>query len=254
MDTKTVEAPFTGQSVEAVLLDADLFVKYKHPERAVALLNQAIHRSPRSISLREKLRDVFVTLKEPTEASKQCLALANLYINREDFEKAYDRLQEAKLLDPRVSVAPGLEAIRRARRPEFEQNRNHAPVDVRKDCAMAGNLSLVSIFDAIQVIENSQMTGLLILRSDTTNANVAFNEGKIVDAEAGGHNGKIAFRQILEISSGSFEFNTSEDLFPIVLSVSANTNFLLDLLAEMETEKMIREIGEEEKEYEPLEI
>ena len=64
-------------------------------------------------------------LKEPTEASKQCLALANLYINREDFEKAYDRLQEAKLLDPRVSVAPGLEAIRRA--PGL--GRGHGPLD-----------------------------------------------------------------------------------------------------------------------------
>ena len=248
-----VEAPFTGQSVEAVLLDADLFVKYKHPERAVALLNQAIQRSPRSISLREKLRDVFISLKEPTEASKQCLALANLYINREDFEKAYDRLQEAKLLDPRVSVAPGLEAIRRARRPDFEATRSHTPVEVRKDCAMAGNLSLVSIFDAIQMIENSQLTGLLILRSDKYNGSIAFNEGKIVDAEAQGHNGKAAFRQILEINSGSFEFSTSADEFPIVISVSANTNFLLDLLAEMDTERMMREITEEdEEEFEPL--
>jgi len=249
-----VEAPFTGQSVEAVLLDADLFVKYKHPERAIALLNQAIQRSPRSISLREKLRDVFITLKEPTEASKQCLALANLYINREDFEKAYDRLQEAKLLDPRVSVAPGLEAIRRARRPDFEATRSYAPVEVRRDCAMAGNLALVSLFDAVHVIENSGMTGLLILKSDKYNGSIAFNEGKIVDAEAQGHNGKAAFRQILEINSGSFEFNTSEDLFPIVLSVSANTNFLLDLLAEMDTEKMIREIAEEDEELAPLEI
>lgn len=236
------------------MLDADLFVKYKHPERAVALLNQAIHRSPRSISLREKLRDVFITLKEPTEASKQCLALANLYINREDFEKAYDRLQEAKLLDPRISVAPGLEAIRRARRPDFEISRSHAPVEVRKDCAFAGNLSLVSLFDVIQVVENSNMTGLVILKSDKLNGSIAFNEGKIVDAEAHGHNGKAAFRQLLEINSGSFEFNTSEDEFPMVISVTANTNFLLDLLAEMETEKMIREIGEEEENFEPLEI
>jgi tetratricopeptide (TPR) repeat protein len=234
------EAPFTGNSVEAVLLDADLFVKYKHPERAIALLNQAINRSPRSISLREKLRDIFIMQKEPIEASKQCLALANLYINREDFERAYDRLQEAKLLDPRVSVAPGLEAIRRARRPEFENNRSHAPVEVRKDCAFAGNLSLVSLFDVIQVVENSSLTGLVIIKSDQQNGSIAFNEGKIVDAEANGHNGKGAFRLLLEINGGCFEFNTSEDEFPIVINVSANTNFLLDLLAEMDTEKMMR--------------
>jgi hypothetical protein len=51
----------------------------------------------------------------------------SLYIGREEFDLAYDRLQEAKLLDPRVSVAPGLEAIRRARRPDFAVNRDKSP-------------------------------------------------------------------------------------------------------------------------------
>ena len=60
---------------------------------------------------------------------------------REDFDLAYDRLQEAKLLDPRISVATGLEAIRRARRPDFAVNRDKSPVKVRTDVTLAGNLS-----------------------------------------------------------------------------------------------------------------
>lgn len=227
----------TEVSIESVLLDADLFVKYKSPEKAFTLLRESIKRSPRSIPLREKLREVCISHKNATEAARQCLALVSLYIGREDFDYAYDRLQEAKLLDPRISVAPGLEAIRRARRPDFATNRDRSPQKVRTDVALAGNIGLVSFFDAVQVIENSRMTGLLVLKSDQVLANVSFNEGKIVDAEADGDNGQKAFRAIIEIASGTFEFSMSEKEFPVVIDVSSNTNFLLDTLTSMETEK-----------------
>ena len=228
---------FTEVSVESVLLDADLFVKYKSPEKAFKLLRDSIKRSPRSIPLREKLREVCIAHKNATEAARQCLALVSLYIGREEFDIAYDRLQEAKLLDPRISVAPGLEAIRRARRPEFATNREKTPVKVRTDVTLAGDLAMVSLFDAVQVIENSRMTGLLKLKSDEHLASVSFNEGKIVDAEADGLNGKKAFRIIIEINSGTFEFTLSEAEFPVVIDISSNTNFLLDTLTSLETEK-----------------
>ncbi len=224
-------------SIESVLLDADLFVKYKSPEKAFTLLRESIKRSPRSIPLREKLREVCIAHKNSTEAARQCLALVSLYIGREDFDFAYDRLQEAKLLDPRISVAPGLEAIRRARRPDFAINRDRSPQKVRTDVALAGNIGLVSFFDAVQVIENSRMTGLLVIKSDQALANVSFNEGKIVDAEAEGFNGQKAFRAIIEIASGTFEFSVADKEFPVVIHVSTNTNFLLDALTSMETEK-----------------
>ena len=143
-------------------------------------------------------------------SARQCLALVNLYIGREDFDLAYDRLQEAKLLDPRISVAPGLEAIRRARRPDFAVTRDKSPQKVRTDLTFAGNLAYVSIFDAVQVTESAKMTGLLVLKSDLYLASVSFNEGKIVDAECNGQNGVTAFRQIIEINSGTFEFSTSD--------------------------------------------
>lgn len=229
--------PFSEVSIESVLLDADLFVKYRSIDKAFNLLHEAIERSPRSIPLREKMREIATSHKNLTEAARQCLALVNLYIAREEFDTAYDRLQEAKLLDPRISVAPGLEAIRRARRPEFDQNKERTPVKVRTDCALAGDLSLVGIFDAIQVIENSKMTGLLVVKSDTHLANVSFNRGKIVDAEADGFRGEFAFRVIVEINSGGFEFSLSPEEFPIVIHVFSNTNFLLDVLTQLDTEK-----------------
>lgn len=231
------QLPFTETSIESILLDADLFIKYRSPEKAFKLLRDAIERSPRSLALREKMREIAMTQKNMDEAARQCLALVNLYIMREDFDLAYDRLQEAKLLDPRISVATGLEAIRRARRPDFAVNRDKTPVKVRTDVALAGDLSLVSIFDAVQVIENSQMTGLLVIKSDTHLASVSFNYGKIVDAETGGHNGAKAFREIIELNSGTFEFSTSSNEFPVIIDVTTNTNFLLDILTQLDKER-----------------
>ena len=229
--------PMNEVSIESILLDADLFVKYRSPEKAFKLLRDSIERSPRSIALREKLRDICIAQKSLDEAARQCLALVNLYIGREDFDIAYDRLQEAKLFDPRISVAPGLEAIRRARRPEFAGPRDKTPQKVRTDCTFAGNLAYVGIFDAVQVIENSKMTGLLVLKSDLYLASVSFNEGRIVDAECAGRSGARAFRDIIEIGNGTFEFSLSETEFPMVISVSSNTNFLLDVLTELDNER-----------------
>ena len=241
--------PVSETTIESVLLDADLFVKYSSPEKAFALLRDSLERSPRSIPLREKMRDICVKQKNLNEAAKQCLALVNLYIAREDFDLAYDRLQEAKLLDPRISVAPGLEAIRRARRPEFATNRDKTPQKVRTDVTFAGNLAYVSIFDAVQVIESAKMTGLLVIKSDLHLGNVAFNDGKIVDAECNGTNGVSAFREIIEINSGTFEFNVSDNEFPVIISVTSNTNFLLDVLTELDNERAekqgLRNVGGE---------
>ncbi|HMO80889.1 MAG TPA: DUF4388 domain-containing protein [Pyrinomonadaceae bacterium] len=241
--------PVSEVSIESVLLDADLFVKYASPEKAFQILRESIERSPRSIPLREKLRDVCVKQKNLNEAAKQCLALVTLYIGREDFDLAYDRLQEAKLLDPRISVAPGLEAIRRARRPDFATTRDRSPQKVRTDVTMAGNLGYVSLFDAVQVIENAKMTGLLVLKSDIVLSSVAFNEGRIVDAECNGHNGVSAFREIIELNSGTFEFSIAETEFPVVINISSNTNFLLDVLTELDHERAeqqgLRDVGSE---------
>lgn len=232
-------------TVESILLDADLFVKYKSPERAVQILQESLERSPRSIPIREKLREVCATQGQISEAARQCLALANLYIGREDFESAYDRLQEAKLIDPRISIAPGLEAIRRAKHPEFTasaissfhaQPARSAPIEVKSDAVFAGNLSLITIFDAIQVIENSKLTGALKLVNTSNIANILFNLGQIVNAETGDAVGTIAFRKAVEFTSGSFEFIISVNEHPVVIQASSNTNLLLDTLSAMDEE------------------
>jgi tetratricopeptide (TPR) repeat protein len=232
--------PKTGSAaeVEAALLDAELFIKYNSAERAIKRLKTALERNPRSIPLRERVREIAAAHKYPEEAARQGLALASLYIEREDFDSAYDRLLEAKQLDPRINVAKGLEAIRNARRPDLKKAALPVTAAPRKDqVTFAGDLTAISLFDAIQVVENAKLTGALILSNEAQSGRVLFNEGRIVDAEAAGAKGTLAFRHVVEMTNGSFEFQKSAHEFPVVLQAVSNTNLLLDTLQHLDEAK-----------------
>jgi hypothetical protein len=220
--------------VESALLDADLFVKYKAPGRAVKRLQTALERSPRSVELRERLRSICSTHKLPEEAARQCLALASLYIGREDFEAAHERLLEAKQLDPRINIAPGLDAIRRARRPDLPQPEVEAMPATRPTATLLGDLSIISLFDAVQVLENARLTGALIISSAEELGRVLFNEGRIVGAEAENLSGVEAFRRIVELTSGTFEFKRADLPFATTINASSNTNLILDSLRQFD--------------------
>jgi hypothetical protein len=225
--------------VETALLDAELFIKYHAPERAIKRLRTTLERSPRSIPLRERLREI-TQAKHPEEAARQCLALASLYIEREELQTAHDRLLEAKNLDPRISIAPGLDAIRRARRPNLQpvaQRAGRRILDKPKS-TFSGDLSVISIFDVVQVIENSRLTGALGIVSDVRSGRVNFNEGRIVGAETGETTGEDAFRKIVELTSGTFDFEKSVKEFPVTINATSNTNFILDSLRQLDEEKM----------------
>jgi hypothetical protein len=225
--------------IETALLDAELFVKYHAPERAIKRLRAALERSPRSIQLRERLREI-TQGKLPEEAARQCLALASLYIEREELQIAHDRLLEAKTLDPRISIAPGLDAIRRARRPNLHQSEPVAGRSrlERPRSTFSGDLSVVGIFDAIQVIENSRLTGALAIASNARSGRVHFNEGRIVSAETGETTGEDAFRKIVEVTTGTFDFEKSVREFPVTINAASNTNLILDSLRQLDEEKM----------------
>jgi tetratricopeptide (TPR) repeat protein len=230
--------PEPAGDVETALLEAELFVKYGAHERAIKRLRTALERSPRSIPLRERLREVAANYKNNEESARQCLALASLYIERDDFDNAHDRLLEAKQLDNRINIASGLDAIRRARRPDL---RPHVEVNERRSDApmatLAGDLSAISAFDAIQVIENARLGGVLSLVTSKQTALVFFNEGTIVDVDCAGEKGEAGFRRIVEITSGSFEFQKSTERYPVTIQASSNTNLILDTLRHLDEAK-----------------
>jgi hypothetical protein len=222
--------------VESALLDADLFVKYKAPGRAVRRLQTALERNPRSLELRERLRSICAANQLPEEAARQCLALASLYIGRADFEAAHERLLEAKRLDPRINIAPGLDAIRRARRPDLPQPdaAEATATTPRPPATLLGDLSVISLFDAVQVLENARLTGALIISNPDEQGRVLFNDGRIVGAEAESLSGGDAFRQIVELTSGTFEFKRADLPFAITINASSNTNLILDSLRQFD--------------------
>ncbi|MDT5295839.1 MAG: hypothetical protein QOJ76_2719 [Acidobacteriota bacterium] len=238
--SKREEPKSLDESVEAALLDADLFVKYKAPQRAVERLQESIAHWPRSIVLRERLREVAFSHGLGDEAARQCLALVNLYISRENFDAAHERLLEAKHIDPRINIAPGLDAIRRARRPDLHQAPAPPPQPqpaTRRPVTFAGDLSTVNVFDAVQVIENSRLTGALAIESPGRQGRVLFNEGRIVGADCGDAHGTPAFRLIVEVTTGAFDFEKSPTEFPVTIQALSNTNLMLDTLRQLDEEK-----------------
>ncbi|MGH9932704.1 MAG: DUF4388 domain-containing protein [Pyrinomonadaceae bacterium] len=223
--------------IDSALLDVELFLKYQAADRAIKRLRAALEEHPRSIPLRERLREICKAQKQTDEAARQCLALAGIYIEREDFDDAYDRLLEAKQLDARINIAGGLEAIRRARRPDLRPEAVAAQTSGGPLVTLAGDLTAINVFDAVQVIENAKLTGTLLLTNDTQSGRVFFNEGRIVDAEAAGASGELGFRHIVEITTGGFEFLKSAEEFPTRIQAASNTNLLLDTLRQLDEEK-----------------
>jgi tetratricopeptide (TPR) repeat protein len=235
MSDRTAEEGY-GDEVESAMLDAELFLKYNSTRRAIERLGAAINRQPHSLRLRERLREIASAYEEPQEAARQCLVLTSLYLEREDFDTAQERLLEARRLDPRISITKGLEAIRRARRPDLQ---THAPTSsqITRAVTFAGDLSVVSIFDAVQVLENARLTGALDIDSGEDSCKVFFNDGRIVGAQARNETATAALRRVLEKTDGSFHFERAAEPYPVTINAHSNTNLLLDTLKELDEEK-----------------
>jgi len=234
-----------SEEVDTALLDVELFLKYRSHARAIARLQEAIKSNPHVIKLRERLREVATAHNQPEEAARQCLALVKLYIARDNFDAAQERLLAARQADPRINIAPGLEAIRRARRPDLvplPAATATAPTTLApasRAVTFAGDLSVVSIFDAVQVIENARLTGTLTLTAAPTLAPaglIRFNEGRIASAESGHDKDTDALRRLVEMTSGEFDFERSNESYPTTIQATSNTSLLLNALRELDEE------------------
>jgi hypothetical protein len=93
------------------------------------------------------------------------------------------------------------------------------------------------VFDAIQVIENAKLTGVLIISGEAQSGSVMFNEGRIVDAESAGSSGQRGFRHIVEVTGGTFEFQKAGQTFPVKIIATSNTNLVLDTLRLLDEER-----------------
>ena len=95
----------------------------------------------------------------------------------------------------------------------------------------------MSVFDAIQVIENTKLNGVLTLNGKNEDGRVLFNDGRIVDAECRNESGEKGFLHLVEITSGTFEFQKTAEQYPIKIQALSNTNLILDTLRMIDEQK-----------------
>jgi hypothetical protein len=215
-----------GIDVEGAIIDADLLVKYRLVNRAIETLQDAIKAAPRNVAMREKLREIFIDNSRLSDAAQMCMDLSSLYIASEKYELANERLLEAKRLDPRVSITARLNQL------EGGKSNAQTPGAARGTKSITGDLADINIFDIVQILENSRMTGVLNLRSGVRSGNVYFNDGQVVDATFGQKIGLDAFSEVVDFSSGTFAFEKSPTRFQQRIEAMSNTSLILDVLRE----------------------
>ena len=220
--------------VDSALLDAELFVKYKAPERAIKRLKTALERNPRSIPLRERLREVAAAHKHPDKRRVRARP-RSLYTNAMILTaltivclKPNSSTPNKCRQSPRSPFAtPG---GRCAAASATRQSESQASISY-----LAGDLSAVSLFDAIQVIENARLTGALILTSDAQTAAYFLMREELWTRTAGSK-GARCLRHVVEITT-AFEFQISAAEFPVAILASSNTNLILDTLTQLDKAK-----------------
>ncbi|HKV42999.1 MAG TPA: DUF4388 domain-containing protein [Blastocatellia bacterium] len=206
---------------ESAIIDAELLVKYRMVNRAIEALERAIDNLPRHVGLREKLLETLIDAGRRDQAAQQCLALASLHISESDFDRANERLMEAKRLDPRVSVTGPLRDMRTAKT---------GPLPSAPQKILSGNLADVNLFDIIQIVENSKLTGSLVITSSASQGEIHLNEGQVVGAKVGQELGMKAFGKLLDAVDGTFEFEKSSSEYERTIKATSNTALILDML------------------------
>ncbi len=252
--------------IEGVMLDADLLLKYRFVERAIATLEKAVAAYPKNIELRDKLLEVCADYNLPEKAAEQAVALSQLYVELGDLERANENLSKAKGFNPNLTInlyPHQTEASRMsmsATRPQTSrpiprqipyaisrlqpQTGGYPSVQKEKPVkVLTGDLVIITIFDVIQMVENSRITGILQITSPTIEGRIYFNYGQVADAQVGELRSNAAFRSFVELEEGRFELEKSPVEFKQNITAPNNTNLILDVLREVDEAKRDKMMG-----------
>ncbi len=100
---------------------------------------------------------------------------------------------------------------------------------------LTGDLSRISVFDVIQVVEANRLTATFTVRATQGQSGwLGFNEGLIVTCEVGHLRGLEAFRRFVGFTEGFFEVERSTKPFPVTIVAGSNTSLTLDILRELD--------------------
>lgn len=239
--------PTNLADIKEVLVDVELLTKYRMFDRALALLETAIGVSPKNIELRERACSIAIEQGWRQKAIEHLLSLSSLYIEAGKLEQANSALLNAKRLNPQLSITSRLNALK-----DIERQPRHigpAPATpqslaassyyaaARSRALLTGDLSCFSLFDIIQIIENSRITGYLSIQSPGLLGKIYFNDGLIADASTDLLRGVPALKRFAELSAGYFEVEKSAVEYKQNIQTTSNTSLILDILRELDEER-----------------
>ena len=111
------------------------------------------------------------------------------------------------------------------------------PAAPTESSVFSGNFAVVSLFDVIQMIENSHLTGALEVILPEASGEIYFNGGQIVDAKSGGDASLDALNKFLGATEGKFLFEKSDEPYEPTIQSTSNMALLLDLLRAKDEEE-----------------
>lgn len=95
---------------------------------------------------------------------------------------------------------------------------------------LSGSFVVVNLVDLIQMIDNSRLTGKLIIKSTAASGEIYFNSGQLAGATTGGETGLEALNRFLSADDGTFEFKSSTTDYERSIRAASNTALLIGLL------------------------
>lgn len=227
--------------VEDALIDAELFMKYRMPDRAVSKLREVAVLYPANTDLRWKLSELFLEQKLVQAAAEELVALANIYVASNQFDfarlsllKLKEIFPDAPQVDAWISALDQQQKTQEPANPKPAASAAPAPHNTRH--TLSGDLHYISLFDVIQAVEKNQITGIIYVTSPETHGTIYFNRGLVADAILGPNRGKSAFKLFAEITEGIFELERSPVEFQPSITTTSNAQLILDIFSEAEVE------------------
>jgi tetratricopeptide (TPR) repeat protein len=212
----------TDEDVENFIIDIELLEKFGQQVSAIRRLEQILKTHPQEIKLRQKLKAIYVDRKMPKKAAQECLEIAKILQSQDQKEQANRYLREAQRLNPLLSSA------KRAPAASLSADQAGTPsAGSEAYVALKGDLSEIGLLDVIQVLDNAQKCGKLIVNSDANPGTIFFNSGRIVNATYQDKVAEPAVYALVAVKGGSFEYKPSPVAFDVVIN-NSNTNLLLE--------------------------
>jgi tetratricopeptide (TPR) repeat protein len=215
----------TDEDVDSFIVDIELLEKFGQQVNVIRRLEQVLSTHPHEIKLRQKLKDVYVDRKMPKKAAQECLEIAKVLQQRDQKEEANRYLREAQRLNPLLSSAKRSSTDTAA--GQAQNQTGPASKEAEETVSLRGDLSEIGLLDVIQILDNAQKTGKLMIKSVGNPGTIFFNSGRIVNATYQDKVGEPAMYALVAVKGGSFDYKPSTVAFDVVIH-NSNTNLLLE--------------------------